>query len=112
MVWPGWPRAHGRPQLEALTFRSRVNILVMGLLRIVIALYSAVLGGPRSLVQAVGPGTSPHQLPSPPLKQHTSLSWRFRPVSSKALAHSRLPRVREHRFLPLECQTPALAEVL
>ena len=46
MVWPGWPRAHGRLQLEALTFRSRVNILVMGLLRIVIALYSAVLGGP------------------------------------------------------------------
>ena len=61
MVWPGWPRAHGRPQLEALTFRSRVNTLVMGLLRIVIALYSAVLGGPEIL----GPGGGPWNEPPP-----------------------------------------------
>ena len=39
--------ADGRQRLEALTFWSRVSTLVMGSLRIAIALYSAVLGGPE-----------------------------------------------------------------
>lgn len=60
------PGDDGRQWFEALTFWSRANTLVMGLLRIAVALYSAVLEGPK----IPGPGSKPWKKLPPDLLPH------------------------------------------
>lgn len=73
--------ADRRQRLEALTFWSRANTLVMGLLRIAVALYSAVWEAPEHSGPGCGPKMRPHQTPPPPLRQPASLIGRLELIS-------------------------------
>lgn len=98
----------GRQRLEALTFWSRVNTLVMGLLRIAIALYSAVSEGPRALTQASG-----YQTPSP-TPETTGLPLRDTQANllpSFWQMSDLLPRAREQRLQSSEDKIQILPEV-